>query len=95
MLKDLDRRLGGRDVIIVEDIVDTGLTLRYLQESCAPAARGRCAPRACSASRRGARSTCKVEYIGFTIEDQFVVGYGLDYAEQYRNLPYIAVIWPS
>ena len=75
------------NVVIVEDIVDTGLTLTYLQDILRARNPSRCGRRACSASRRGARSTCKVEYIGFTIEDRFVVGYGLDYAEQYRNLP--------
>ena len=84
LLKDLDAAIEGRDVVIVEDIVDTGLTLTYLQDILR--ARGRrasCAPPACSASRRAGRSTW-VEYIGFTIEDKFVVGYGLDYAERYR-----------
>jgi hypoxanthine phosphoribosyltransferase len=92
VLKDLDTDLEGRDVVIVEDIVDTGLTLNYLQEIL----RAR-APRtlrtACLLSKPSRRKVdVKVEYIGFTIADKFVVGYGLDYAEQYRNLPYIAVI---
>ena len=92
VLKDLDTALEGRDVIIVEDIVDTGLTLHYLQDIL----RAR-APRnlrtACLLSKPSRRKIdVKVEYIGFTIEDKFVVGYGLDYGEQYRNLPYIAVI---
>ena len=91
LLKDLDIDLEGRDVVIVEDIVDTGLTLTYLQDIL----RAR-APRslrtACLLSKPSRRKVdVKVEYIGFTIEDKFVVGYGLDYAEQYRNLPYIAV----
>ena len=92
LLKDLDSGLEGRDVVIVEDIVDTGLTLSYLQEIL----RAR-APRnlrtACLLSKPSRRQVeVKVEYVGFTIEDKFVVGYGLDYAEQYRNLPYIGVI---
>jgi len=92
LLKDLDFGLEGRDVVIVEDIVDTGLTLNYLQDIL----RAR-APRnlrtACLLSKPTRRQVdVKVEYIGFTIEDKFVVGYGLDYAEQYRNLPYIALI---
>lgn len=92
LLKDLDTGLEGRDVVIVEDIVDTGLTLTYLQDIL----RAR-APRqlrtACLLSKPARRKIeVKVEYVGFTIEDRFVVGYGLDYAEQYRNLPYIAVI---
>ena len=92
LLKDLDTTLDGKDVLIVEDIVDTGLTLSYLQEILR--ARGpRVLRTACLLSKPSRRLTdVKVEYIGFTIEDQFVVGYGLDYAEQYRNLPHIAVI---
>lgn len=92
LLKDLDTTLDGKDVLIVEDIVDTGLTLSYLQEILR--ARGpRVLRTACLLSKPSRRQTdVKVEYIGFTIEDHFVVGYGLDFAEQYRNLPYIGVI---
>jgi hypoxanthine phosphoribosyltransferase len=92
LLKDLDSGLEGRDVVIVEDIVDTGLTLAYLQEILR--ARSPHSLRtACLLSKPSRRQTdVKVEYVGFTIEDKFVVGYGLDYAEQYRNLPYIAVL---
>jgi hypoxanthine phosphoribosyltransferase len=92
VLKDLDAGIEGRDVVIVEDIVDTGLTLTYLQDIL----RAR-APRslrtACLLSKPSRRTIdVTVEYVGFTIEDKFVVGYGLDHAEKYRNLPYIAVI---
>ena len=92
LLKDLDSRLEGRHVIIVEDIVDTGLTLTYLQDIL----RAR-APRslrsACLLSKPSRRQVdVVVDYIGFTIEDRFVVGYGLDYGEKYRNLDCIAVI---
>lgn len=92
LLKDLDTPLQGRDVIIVEDIVDTGLTLHYLQEILL--ARGpRSLRTACLLSKPSRRKIdVKVDYIGFTIEDKFVVGYGLDYTEQYRNLPYIGVL---
>jgi hypoxanthine phosphoribosyltransferase len=92
LLKDLDTALEGRHVIVVEDIVDTGLTLHYLQEILA--ARGPKSVRtACLLSKPSRRQIdVRVEYIGFTIEDHFVVGYGLDYAEQYRNLPHIAVL---
>jgi hypoxanthine phosphoribosyltransferase len=92
LLKDLDTTLQGRNVVIVEDIVDTGLTLKYLQEILG--ARGPQSLRtACLLSKPSRRQVdVKVEYIGFTIEDRFVVGYGLDYAEQYRNLPHIAVV---
>ncbi len=90
--KDLDSSLENRDVVIVEDIVDTGLTLRYLQEilrSRAP----KSLTTACLLSKPSRRQVeVPVDYIGFTIEDKFVVGYGLDYAEKYRNLPHIAVL---
>jgi hypoxanthine phosphoribosyltransferase len=92
MLKDLDSALDGRNVIIVEDIVDTGLTLTYLQDILR-ARNPRSLRTACLLSKPSRRQVdVTVEYIGFTIEDRFVVGYGLDYAEQYRNLPHIAVI---
>jgi hypoxanthine phosphoribosyltransferase len=92
LLKDLESGLEGRNVIIVEDIVDTGLTLTYLQDIL----RAR-APKtlrtACLLSKPSRRMVdVTVDYIGFTIEDRFVVGYGLDYAERYRNLSYIAVL---
>src|SRR6476661_4219496 len=92
LLKDLDTSLDGRNVIIVEDIVDTGLTLTYLQDILR-ARNPKSLRTACLLSKPSRRQVdVKVEYIGFTIEDRFVVGYGLDYAEQYRNLPYIAVL---
>jgi len=92
VLKDLDSPIEGRDVLIVEDIVDTGLTLTYLQDIL----RAR-SPRhlrtACLLSKPSRRKIdVQVDYVGFSIEDKFVVGYGLDYAGQYRNLPYIAVV---
>ena len=92
LLKDLDTTLDGKDVLIVEDIVDTGLTLTYLQDILR--ARGpRVLRTACLLSKPSRRRVdVAVEYIWFTIEDRFVVGYGLDYAEQFRNLPYIGVI---
>jgi hypoxanthine phosphoribosyltransferase len=92
LLKDLDTGLEGRDVVIVEDIVDTGLTLRYLQDILR-ARSPRSLRTACLLSKPSRRQVeVTVDYVGFTIEDRFVVGYGLDYAEQYRNLPYIAVL---
>src|SRR5688572_30219887 len=92
MLKDLDSGLEGRHTIIVEDIVDTGLTLIYLQDILR--ARGpRSLKTACLLSKPSRRQVnVAVDYTGFTIEDKFVVGYGLDYAEKYRNLAYIAVL---
>ncbi|MGE3276181.1 MAG: hypoxanthine phosphoribosyltransferase [Vicinamibacterales bacterium] len=92
LIKDLDYGLEGRDVIIVEDIVDTGLTLHYLQDILR--ARG---PRrlrtACLLSKPSRRKIeVEVDYIGFAIDDHFVVGYGLDHDEQYRNLPFIGLL---
>jgi hypoxanthine phosphoribosyltransferase len=92
LLKDLDSALDGRDVLIVEDIVDTGLTLTYLQDILR-ARNPRVLKTACLLSKPSRRQVdVGVEYIGFEIEDHFVVGYGLDYAEQYRNLPYIGLM---
>jgi hypoxanthine phosphoribosyltransferase len=92
VLKDLDTGIEGRDVVIVEDIVDTGLTLTYLQDILR-ARSPRTLRTACLLSKPSRRKIdVKVEYIGFTIEDKFVVGYGLDHAGKYRNLPDIAVI---
>ena len=92
MLKDLDTGLEGRHVIIVEDIVDTGLTLTYLQDILRARA-PKSLKTACLLSKPSRRKVeVAVEYVGFTIEDKFVVGYGLDYAEQYRNLSHIAVL---
>lgn len=92
IIKDLDVAIEGRDILVVEDIVDTGLTLSYLLANL---------------KSRGAKSVklvalldkpdrrkkdVQIDYLGFTIPDAFVVGYGLDFAERYRNLPYIAVL---
>jgi hypoxanthine phosphoribosyltransferase len=94
MLKDLDFGLDGRHVIIVEDIVDSGLTLNYLHEILR-ARNPKSLRTACLLSKPSRRQVeVSVEYIGFSIEDHFVVGYGLDYAEQYRNLPHIGVLQP-
>jgi len=92
LLKDLDAALDGRDVLIVEDIVDTGLTLQYLQEILR--ARGpRSLRTACLLNKPSRRKVeVPVDYIGFTIEDRFVVGYGLDFEGRYRGLPYIGVL---
>ena len=92
LVKDLDSGLEGRHVIIVEDIVDTGLTLTYLQDILRARA-PRSLKTACLLSKPSRRKVdVAVEYIGFTIEDKFVVGYGLDYAEKYRNLRDIAIL---
>ena len=92
LLKDLDSGLEGRHVIIVEDIVDTGLTLTYLQDILR-ARSPKTLRTACLLSKPSRRQVdVRVEYVGFTIEDRFVVGYGLDYAEKYRNLAHIAIL---
>jgi hypoxanthine phosphoribosyltransferase len=92
LTKDLDRPIEGRDVVLIEDIADTGLTLSYIQEML----RNR-APRtlrtACLLSKPSRRTIdVPVEYIGFEIPDRFVIGYGLDVDERYRNLPDIGVM---
>ncbi len=91
---DLTRPIAGKDVLIVEDIVDTGLTLTYLQDILM-ARNPRTLRTACLLSKPSRRKVdVKVEYIGFTIEDHFVVGYGLDYDGKLRNLPYVGVFHP-
>jgi hypoxanthine phosphoribosyltransferase len=89
---DLTNPIDGSDVIIVEDIVDTGLTAQFLMQQLA--ARQARSVKLCSLLHKPARSVqpVNIDYLGFTIEDVFVVGYGLDYAQKYRNLPDICVI---
>ncbi len=89
---DLTTSISGKDVLVVEDIVDTGLTMQYLRTNLAT--RNPRSVKLCSLLHKPARSRVPIpiDYLGFTIEDRFVVGYGLDYAEKYRNLPYIGVI---
>ena len=92
LLKDLDTSIEGRDVVIVEDIVDTGLTLTYLQDILRARAPRRLRT-ACLLSKPTRRKVpVVVDYVGFDIPDHFVVGYGLDHGERYRALPYIAVV---
>lgn len=93
--KDLDSSIDGRDVILVEDIVDSGMTLRYLREYLErrnPASMAVCTLLDKQVARK---ADVAVEYVGFQIPDAFVVGYGLDYAERYRNLPYVGILRPS
>ncbi|MGQ9406545.1 hypoxanthine phosphoribosyltransferase [Mycolicibacterium gilvum] len=95
ILKDLDRDINGRDVLIVEDIIDSGLTLSWLLRNLAT--RGPKSLRVCTLLRKpeAVRAELDVEYIGFDIPNEFVVGYGLDYAERYRDLPYIGTLDPK
>ena len=95
ILKDLSTPIEGREVIVVEDIIDTGLTLNYLLRYLHD--KGPASIRICCLLDKPARRLAPIEidYRGFTIADRFVIGYGLDYGERYRNLPYIGVLRPS
>ncbi len=95
IIKDLEREIEGKDVLIVEDIVDTGLTLSYLIENLKT--RNPNSVKVCSLLDKPERRKVHVdiEYIGFGIPDEFVIGYGLDYAEVYRNLPFVGVPKPE
>lgn len=95
IVKDLDVSVEGRDVLIVEDIIDSGLTLSYLIDVLEH--RGAKSVTVVALFDKPARRTVKLQphYKGFTLPDEFVVGYGLDYAEQYRNLPFIGILKPQ
>jgi hypoxanthine phosphoribosyltransferase len=92
ILKDLDIPLTGRDVLVVEDIIDSGLTLSYLMRNLR--AREPASLEVCALLTKPARREIDVpvRYVGFEIPNRFVIGYGLDYAERYRNLPYVGVL---
>jgi hypoxanthine phosphoribosyltransferase len=95
ILKDLDINIEGRDVLVVEDIIDSGLTLSYLMrnlESREPASLEICALMTKPERRE---IDVPVRYVGFEIPNRFVIGYGLDFAERYRNLPYVGVLDPD
>ena len=94
ILKDLDRDINDRDVLIVEDIVDSGLTLSWLLRNLAT--RHPRSLRVCTLMRKpdAVRADVDIAYVGFDIPNEFVVGYGLDYAERYRDLPYIGTLDP-
>ena len=95
ILKDLDRDINDRDVLIVEDIVDSGLTLSWLLRNLAT--RHPRSLRVCTLMRKpdAVRADVDISYVGFDIPNEFVVGYGLDYAERYRDLPYIGTLDPK
>jgi hypoxanthine phosphoribosyltransferase len=95
ILKDLSKPIEGRDVLVVEDIIDTGLTLNYLLRYLAD--KGPASVKIVCLLDKPARRLAEIpiDYIGFTIPDRFVIGYGLDYDERYRNLPYIGVLKAS
>lgn len=92
IVKDLDEPVEGRHVLVVEDIIDTGLTLRYLLDNLQ--SRGPASVKVCTFLDKPSRRKVDIvpDYNGFEIPDEFVVGYGLDYAENYRNMPYIGVL---
>ena len=92
ILKDLDAAIEGRDVLIVEDIVDSGLTLKYLLRNLG--ARGPASLEVCALLTKPERRKVELraQYVGFEIPNKFVIGYGLDFAERYRNLPYVATL---
>jgi hypoxanthine phosphoribosyltransferase len=92
ILKDLDIPLGGRDVLVVEDIIDSGLTLSYLMRNLS--ARDPASLEICALMTKPDRREIEVpvRYVGFEIPNRFVIGYGLDFAERYRNLPYVGVL---
>jgi hypoxanthine phosphoribosyltransferase len=94
ILKDLDTDLMGKDVLIVEDIIDSGLTLSWLKTNLE--SRGTASVEICTAFRKptAAKVQIDVKYVGFDIPNEFVVGYGLDYAEKYRNLDFVGTLAP-
>jgi|SRR5690554_5323369 hypoxanthine phosphoribosyltransferase len=90
--KDLDVDVTGRDVIIVEDIVDSGLSLKYITEYILKHGAASVSTCVLLDKPEAHRDDIKIDYLGFEIGNDFVVGYGLDYAEKYRNLPYVAIL---
>jgi len=95
ILKDLDKDISGKHVLVVEDIIDSGLTLSWLLRNLA--SRGPASVEVVALFRKPEACTVPVpvRYVGFDIDNEFVVGYGLDYAERYRDMPYVGVLKPS
>jgi hypoxanthine phosphoribosyltransferase len=95
ILMDLERNIQGRHVLIVEDIIDTGRTLTYIIENLRT--RGPASVKVCTLLDKPSRRELEIpiDYVGFTILDKFVIGYGLDYGEIYRNLPFVGVLKPE
>jgi hypoxanthine phosphoribosyltransferase len=95
IIKDLEKDIQGKDVLIVEDIVDSGLTLSYLMEYLK--SRNASSVKVCSLLDKPERrkSQVEIDFVGFQIPDEFVIGYGLDYAEVYRNLPFVGILKPE
>lgn len=95
ILKDLDETIEGRNVLVCEDILDTGLTLKYLLKNLASRKPQSLEVVALLSKEGKQRVPIRCRYVGFDIPDEFVVGYGLDYAELYRNLPYVGILKPE
>lgn len=95
ILKDLDTSVEGRDILIIEDIIDSGLTLSYLVELFRYRKAKSIKIVTLLDKPTGRKAKIKADYVGFEVPDAFVVGYGLDYAERYRNLPYIGILKPE
>lgn len=95
ILKDLNNEIEGRDVLVVEDIVDSGLTLQYLIDNLQRRNPASIEVVALLRKVKSEASPVEVNLVGFDIPDEFVIGYGLDYAERYRNLPYVAILNPA
>ena len=95
ILKDLDETIEGRNVLVCEDILDTGLTLKYLLRNLASRKPKTLEVVALLSKEGKQRVPISCKYTGFDVPDEFVVGYGLDYAERYRNLPYVGVLKPE
>jgi hypoxanthine phosphoribosyltransferase len=95
IIKDLDESVDGKHILVVEDIIDTGLTLKYILRNLS--ARRPASVKVCGllVKEKGRPINIDVDYVGFNIPDRFVVGYGLDFAEVYRNLPYVGVLKPQ
>ncbi len=95
IIKDLDTSVEGRDILIIEDIIDSGLTLSYLVELFHYRKAKSVKIVTLLDKPTGRKADIKADYVGFSVPDAFVVGYGLDYSERYRNLPYIGVLKPK
>ncbi|MEC2304567.1 MULTISPECIES: hypoxanthine phosphoribosyltransferase [Heyndrickxia] len=95
ILKDLDTSVEGRDVLIIEDIIDSGMTLSYLVELFRYRKAKSIKIVTLLDKPSGRKADIQADYVGFIVPDEFVVGYGLDYAEKYRNLPYIGILKPA
>lgn len=95
IVKDLDYSIEGKHVMIVEDIIDTGLTLKYLYDNFSARKPASLSIISLLDKPERRKAEIKVDYTGFVIPDEFIVGYGIDYAEKYRNLPFVATLKPE